>query len=161
MTRTGIRFLTTPLLFVTLLAPATAFAAANDKVSKKAVEVVESAGLNVPDPLTPQNIESLVDEDLVTTNTGRLLVTKSVDLSATCTPASGVLYFLMVDDVPIRSSAVFSRTGVTGQLTGVSADIVAAGSHRIRIGEECTAPGATVSGGTVTQVGITSIIVLP
>jgi hypothetical protein len=67
----------------------------------------------------------------------------------------------MVDDVPIRSSAVFSRTGVTGQLTGVSADVVEAGSHKIRIGEQCAAPGATVSGGTVTQVGITSIIVLP
>ena len=67
----------------------------------------------------------------------------------------------MVDDVPIRSSAVFSRTGVTAQLTGVSADIVAPGTHRIRIGQQCTAPGATVSGGTVTLVGITSIIVLP
>jgi len=56
---------------------------------------------------------------------------------------------------------VFSRTGVTGQLTGVSPDIVAAGAHRIRIGEQCTVPGATVSGGTVTLIGITSIIVLP
>src|SRR5262249_56927135 len=134
---------------------------ANEKVSKNDFEVVESAGLNVPDPLTPQAIESFVDENLVTTHAGRLLVTKSIDLSATCTPASGVLYFLIVDDVPIRSSAVFSRTGVTVQLTAVSADLVAAGSHRIRIGAQCTAPGATVSGGTVTRIGIPSILLRP
>ena len=137
------------------------FAQTDTKASRKDFEVIESAGLNVPDPLTPQNVESFVDENIVTTHAGRLLVTKSIDLSAICTPTSGVLYYLMVDDVPIRSSAVFSRTGLTAQLTGVSADIVAPGTHRIRIGQQCTAPGATVSGGTVTLVGITSIIVLP
>jgi len=135
--------------------------AANERVSKRDFEVVESAGLNVPDPLTPQAIESFVDENLVTTHTGRLVVTKSIDLSATCTPASGVLYYIMVDDTPIRSSAVFSRAGVTGQISGVTAEVVPAGSHRITIGEQCTLPGATVSGGTVTLVGLTSIIVLP
>lgn len=150
------------VLFSTAVSSA-AFAqnAVNDKVSKKQFEVVESAGLNVPDPLTPQTIESFVDENLVTTHAGRLLVTKSIDLSATCTLGSGVLYYLMVDDVPIRSSAVFSRTGVIGQVTGVSTDIVEAGVHRIRIGAQCTAPGGTVNGGTVTLIGITSIIVLP
>jgi len=147
------------VLFVTAVSGG-AFAQ-SEKVSKKDFEVVESAGLNIPDPLTPQTIESFVNEHLVTTQAGRLLVTKSIDLSASCTSTSGVLYYLMVDDVPIRSSAVFSRTGVTGQLTGVSADVVAAGSHLIRIGAQCTAPGATVNGGTVTLIGITSIIVLP
>ena len=130
------------------------FAQSDTKAPKKDFEVIESAGLNVPDPLTPQNVESFVDENIVTTHAGRLLVTKSIDLSATCTPTSGVLYYLMVDDVPIRSSAVFSRTGVT-------ADAVAAGFHRIRVGAQCTAPGATTNGGSVTLVGITSVIVLP
>jgi hypothetical protein len=148
-------------LFVTALSGAAFAQAANDKVSKKDFEIVESAGINVPDPLTPQDIESFVDENLVTTQAGRLLVTKSIDLSSTCTVGTGVLYYLMVDDVPIRSSAVFSRTGVIGQVTGVTADIVEAGSHRIRVGAQCTAPGATVNGGSVTLVGLTSIIVLP
>jgi hypothetical protein len=161
MTRGAIRFLTVPLLSIALLVPATGFAAQNDKLSKKDFEIVVSAGLNVPDPLTPQTIESFVNETIVTTQDGRLIVTKSIDLSATCTPASGVLYYLIVDDVPIRSSAVFSRTGVTGQVSGVTADVVAAGSHLIRIGAQCTLPGATVSGGTVTLVGLTSVIVLP
>jgi hypothetical protein len=147
-------------LLVTAAAGAV-FAQSDTKAAKKDFEVIESAGLSVPNPLTPQNIESFVDENIVTTQAGRLLVTKSIDLSATCTPTSGVLYYLMVDDAPIRSSAVFSRTGVTGQLTGVSADVVAPGPHRIRIGQQCTVPGATVSGGTVTLVGLTSIIVLP
>ena len=148
-------------LLVTVVADA-AFAQSDTKASKKVFEVIESAGLNVPDPLTPQSIESFVDENIVTTSAGRLLVTKSIDLSAICTPTSGVLYYLMVDDVPVRSSATFSRTtGITGQLTGVTEDIVLAGRHHVRVGEQCTLPGATVSGGSVTLVGVTSIIVLP
>ena len=133
-----------------------------EKLTKKDFEIVVTTGLNIPDPLTPQGIETFVDETVVTTQSGKLIVTKSIDLSATCTPTSGVLYYLMVDDTPIRSSTVFSRTtGITGQLTGVTEDVVAAGSHRIKIGEQCTVPGATVSGGSVTLVGLTSIIVLP
>ena len=162
MTRRAIRFLITPLLAIALLVPATAFAGQEAKPSKKDFEIVVSAGLNVPDPLTPQDIETFVNETLVTTQAGRLIVTKSIDLSATCTPVSGVLYYLMVDDTTIRSSAVFSRqNGVTGQLSGVTADVVAAGTHLIRVGVQCTLPGATVSGGSVTLVGVTSVIVLP
>lgn len=143
-------------------ASSSAFAqSGSDKLSKKDFEVVESAGLNIPDPLTPQTIESFVDEDLATTRTGPLIVTKSIDLSATCTAGTGVIYYLMIDDVPIRSSAVFSRTGVTGQVTGVTRDAVPAGSHRIRIGAQCTTPGATANGGTVALIGLTSVIVLP
>jgi hypothetical protein len=123
--------------------------------------VVESAGLHIPDPLVPQAIESFVDEHVTTTRAGRLLVTKSINLSASCSTGDGVLYYLVVDDEPMRSSAVFSRTGVIGQVSGVSADIVEAGFHRIRIGAQCTTPGADVNGGTVTLVGITSVIVLP
>src|SRR5262245_21866045 len=114
MTTRAIRFLTIPLLSLALLAPATEAAAQNDKLSKKDFEIVVSAGLHVPDPLTPQSVETFVNEVLVTTQDGRLIVTKSIDLSATCTQGTGVLYYLMVDDVPVRSSAVFSRTGVTG-----------------------------------------------
>ena len=131
------------------------------KTSPKTFEVIDSAGLSIPDPLTPQSFEHFVDEDLVTTQTGQLVVTKSIDLAATCTVGAGVLYYLMLDDEPIRNSTVFSRTGVSGQISGVTAIDVAAGPHQIRIGEQCTSPGATVSGGTVTRIGITSIIVLP
>ena len=149
------------VLCVTAASSAAFAQSEGDKLSKKDFEVVESAGLHVPDPLTPQTFESIVDESLVTTRSGRLIVTKLIDLSTTCTVGTGVIYFLMVDDVPIRSSAVFSRTGVTGQVTGVTADVVAAGFHRIRVGAQCTTPGATPSGGTVTVIGITSAIVLP
>jgi len=134
---------------------------AGAKASKKSFEVIDSTGLHIPDPLTPQSIEDFVDEDLVTTQAGQLVVTKSIDLAATCTAGTGVLYYLILDDVPIRNSTVFSRTGVTGQISGVTAIDVAAGTHRIRIGEQCTTPGASVSGETVTLIGITSIIVLP
>lgn len=50
---------------------------------------------------------------------------------------------------------------VTAQISGVTTDVVAAGTHHIRIGESCTVPGATVTGSTVSVVGITSVVVLP
>jgi hypothetical protein len=131
------------------------------RMERQELDIVESAGRNIPDPLTPQRIESFLNETVTTSKAGRLLVTKSIELTATCTPTSGVLYFLIVDDVPIRNSAVFSRTGFVGQVSGVTTDIVAAGTHTIRIGETCTVPGATPTGATVTVVGITSVIVLP
>jgi hypothetical protein len=165
-----------PLCAATLIScAATVYAGTNDQAgfaasfakpetngsTKTAPEIIESAGLNVPDPLTPQSIDTFVDEDIATSKAGHLLVTKSVDLTAFCTPTSGVLYFLIVDDVPIRNSAVFSRSNVTAQLTGVTTGIVDAGPHQIRVGERCTQPGAVVTGGSVTVVGVTSVIVLP
>jgi len=160
VTSNNIRTLTAPLLAAVLLILATTAATAQTK--KGGFEIVESAGLNIPDPLVPQSIEGFIDETVTTAKAGQLIVTKSVNLSASCTIAtSGVLYFLMIGDVPLRNSTVFSRDGVVGQLTGVTADIVEAGTHRIRIGQRCTQPGATVNGGTVTIVGITSVIVLP
>ncbi len=160
MIRTNIRMLTAPLLAAMLLVQTATVATA--QAAKRGMEIVESAGLNIPNPLVPQNIEYFVNETVTTAKAGSLMVTKSVNLSASCSIAtSGVLYFLMVDDVPLRNSAVFSRNGVVGQLTGVTTDIVAAGTHRIQIGQACTQPGASVNGGTVTLVGITSVIVLP
>lgn len=131
------------------------------RIARQDLEVIESAGRNIPDPLTPQRIESILNETVTTSQAGHLLVTKSMELTTTCTPTSGVLYFLIVDDVPIRNSAVFSRTGIVGQVSGVTTDAVDAGTHTIRIGQVCTVPGATPSGGSVTLVGITSVIVLP
>lgn len=135
--------------------------AADARVERQDVEVVESAGRNIPNPLTPQRIESYLNESVTTSKAGRLLVTRSLDLSMTCTPESGVLYFLIVDDVPIRNSAVFSRTGIVGQVSGVTTDVLAAGTHTIKVGEMCTVPGAYPSGALVTIVGISSVVVLP
>ena len=135
--------------------------ATNGRIARQDLEVIESAGRNIPDPLTPQRIESYLNETVTTSQAGHLLVTKSMELTTTCTPTSGVLYFLVIDDVPIRNSAVFSRTGIVGQVSGVTTEVVDAGTHTIRVGQVCTLPGATPSGGSVTLVGITSVIVLP
>jgi hypothetical protein len=131
------------------------------RIERPEVEVIESAGRNIPNPLTPQRVESFLNESVTTSKAGHLLVAKSVELTMTCTPTSGVLYFLIVDDVPIRNSAVFSRTGIVGQVSGVTADVVSAGTHIIKIGQSCTVPGATPTGGTVALIGISSVIVLP
>ena len=133
----------------------------NGRIARQDLEVIESAGRNIPDPLTPQRIESFLNETITTTQTGHLLVTKSMELTTTCTPTSGVIYFLIVDDVPIRNSAVFSRTGLAGQVSGVTTDVVAAGTHTIKVGQLCTVPGAWPSGSSVTIVGLSSVIVLP
>ena len=135
--------------------------AIDGRIARRDLEIIETAGRSIPDPLTPQRIESFVNETVTTSTAGHLLVTKSMELATTCTPTSGVLYFLIVDDVPIRNSAVFSRTGIVGQVSGVTTDVVDAGSHTISVGKLCTLPGATPSGGSVTLVGITSVIVLP
>ena len=159
MSRFFTRVFAVPLAATALLSFAIPSVAAAQ--SKKDLEVIETTGRNIPDPLTPQSIESFLDESITTTKAGRLLVTKSMELTTTCTPTSGVLYFLIVDDVPIRNSAVFSRTGIVGQVSGVTTGVVDAGTHTIRVGQVCTLPGATPSGGSVTLVGLTSVIVLP
>ena len=135
--------------------------AVGGRIARQDLEIIESAGRNIPNPLTPQRIESFLDESVTTSTAGYLLVTKSMELTTTCTPTSGVLYFLMVDGVPIRNSAVFSRTGIAGQVSGVTTDIVAAGTHTIAVGETCTVPGAYPSGATVAVIGITSLVVFP
>ena len=135
--------------------------ATNGRIARQDLEVIESAGRNIPNPLTPQRIESFLNETVTTSQAGHLLVTKSMELTTTCTPTSGVIYFLIVDDVPIRNSAVFSKTGIAGQVSGVTTGVVDAGTHTIKIGQVCTVPGATPTGGSVTLVGISSVIVLP
>jgi hypothetical protein len=136
-------------------------APAEGRIERQDIEVVESVGRNIPNPLTPQRVESFVTESVTTSKAGRLLVTKSMDLTTTCTPASGVIYFLLVDDLPVRNSAVFSRTGLAGQVSGVTTDVVEAGTHTIKVGLTCTVPGAYPSGATVAVIGITSVVVLP
>jgi hypothetical protein len=138
-----------------------AAAAIDGQTAKKDLEVIETVGRSIPDPLTPQSIESFLFESFTTSKAGHLLVTKSMEFTTICTPTSGVLYFLIVDDVPIRNSAVFSRTGIVGQVSGVTTDVVDAGIHTIKVGSVCTQPGATPSGGSVTLVGLTSVVVLP
>src|SRR5262245_8987711 len=59
--------------------------AIDERGPKKDLEVIETAGRNVPDPLTPQSIESSVAESVTTSKAGHLLVTKSMELSTTCT----------------------------------------------------------------------------
>jgi hypothetical protein len=133
----------------------------DERLERPEVEVIESAGRNIPNPLTPQRIEYFLTESVTTSKAGHLLVAKSMEITTTCTPTSGVLYFLLVDDVPIRNSAVFSRTGMVGQVSGVTTDVVTAGTHTIKVGQVCTVPGATPTGGSVALIGITSVIVLP
>ncbi|BCS32069.1 hypothetical protein TBR22_A12740 [Luteitalea sp. TBR-22] len=176
MSRTLIRAFASSIVTIALLSPGASIGAAAQetgsalglarpgiaaRIERPATEVVESAGKSIPDPLTAQRTESFLNETITTTRAGRLLITKSMELTTTCTPTSGVIYFLVVDGVPLRNSATFSRTGVTGQITGVTTDIVAAGAHTITVGLTCTVPGAFPSGATVTLIGITSAIVLP
>jgi hypothetical protein len=136
--------------------------ATDARLERPDAEVVESVGRNIPAILVPQRVESFVTDSVTTSKAGHVLVTKSAELTTTCTPASGVIYFLLVDDVPVRNSAIFSRAGLLGgQVSGVTTEVVPAGTHTIKIGLMCTVPGAYPSGATVTVIGISSVIVLP
>ncbi|HTV01599.1 MAG TPA: hypothetical protein VMF13_13710 [Luteitalea sp.] len=133
----------------------------DDRAARQGIEVVESAARFIPLNLTAQRTETMIIDTFTTTKPGRLLVTKSMELSATCTPASGVMYFLILDGVPLRNSTVFARAGFVGQMSGVTTNTVAAGTHTVTVGETCTVPGAYPSGASVTIIGLTTAVVLP
>ena len=65
----------------------------NGRIARQDLEVIETAGRNIPDPLTPQRIESFLNETITTTQTGHLLVTKSMELTTTCIRRAALFTF--------------------------------------------------------------------
>ncbi len=75
-----------------------------------ATEVVTGPGFSVPAVLAPQGDFALINEAVTTSVPGRLLVTKSALVTQSCT-SGGRFYYLTVDGVPLRSSAVYRPDG--------------------------------------------------
>ena len=125
--------------------------------SSKSVAVT-GAGIGLPATLTAQ--AEFLPETIVTPQAGQLLIAKSGAIQLYCNFGEQ-LYFLMVDDVPLRSSVMIVLSGGTdGQITGTTDAVIPAGSHEISIGARCSAPTAVVTGSVATQVSASSVTVL-
>jgi hypothetical protein len=71
--------------------------------------------------------------------------------------------FLVVDGVAVRASAVYRESGapfVSTRLTGVTENVIPAGTHTVAVNGEC--PGTlTFQMGSHYLISNTSVIVLP
>jgi hypothetical protein len=127
-------------------------------------EHVESSGINLPD-LAPQHTENL-NEMITTTTTGRWLISKYFAGYYLCSSPSqaGAWYYVMIDGVPVASTAAFRPYANTYQffdnLTGITDSVIPAGTHTISIGEQCQ-DGYTAGGWGSYVVSHTSVTVLP
>jgi hypothetical protein len=126
-------------------------------------EVVVTEGIR-PTSVTfvPEQLFSGLTQTVVTTRSGRLQISKYFRGSAFCAPSdSAQVYYLLLDDVPVRSSLMFSAGAeyINSHMFGVTEDVVAAGEHQIAIGAECLTgdPG----GFFLTGVSTSSIVVIP
>jgi hypothetical protein len=128
-------------------------------------EHVETAGVNVP-ALNPDRTESGLTETVTTTTSGRWLVSKTFAGYYSCSNPSqaGAWYYLMVDGTPVASTATFRPYSNTilyfDTMTGVTKDVIPAGTHTIAIGEQC-ATGYTAGGWGSYVVSRSSVTVLP
>ena len=128
-------------------------------------DVIVTDGLNTQHDFDIEAVPEALTETVETDRDGRLLISKYVWIqSLNCTPTitNSVLVFITVDDQPVESSFVHVErtTDVDTRLTGVTEEVIAAGSHEVGIGIECGSTAVALDE-TGVQLTNTSIIVLP
>lgn len=132
--------------------------------AKSGHEVVISAGLGVPNPLNPTFKPAAVNESITTTTSGHWLVTKTFVGDLECGGSAGAYYYILVDNVPLRSSVILRPKTTVVQyhdaLVGMSPNIIAAGTHTVGIGAECPAAFPGSNNGFI-NTSISSVTVLP
>jgi len=135
----------------------------SDLEAKASHEVVVTPGLFVPEPLTPQTVYTQVHDTVTTATTGHWLMTKSFIGDPDCSTSVG-LYYILVDGVPVRSSAMARPNSGPNQhfdiMTGVTPNVIDAGVHTVGIGSQC-AGGVSPSGSGVTTSSMSSVTVIP
>jgi hypothetical protein len=91
-----------------------------------------------------------------------LLITNFGSLNIGCS-TPGRLFFLLVDDVPLRSSVFYKDDGtdLSGTLTGTTADVIPAGDHEIALGAQCYAPTTFLGTSSYTGFSSSSVTVIP
>jgi hypothetical protein len=126
---------------------------------------VTTAILGGPFPaytFVPEGIATL-PQTVTSDRPGRWLVSKMFAGSTSCSPGGEALLFLVVDGVAVRASAVYRESGapfVSTRLTGVTENVIPAGTHTVAVNGEC--PGTlTFQMGSHYLISNTSVIVLP
>lgn len=92
--------------------------------------------------------------EFTTTKSGKLLLTMSVRAQFECSNFRGWV-FLILDDSPVAGSAILAPSGTADYRTlqGVTAGVIAAGTHKMDLGGMCE-PGSTWAG--IGQTGVSN-----
>ncbi|MEZ5417798.1 MAG: hypothetical protein R2708_10695 [Vicinamibacterales bacterium] len=114
---------------------------------------------STPPPSPTIDLQSIT-RTVTTTRAGRLYVKMSTSFSnVTCTAGTPMLYVLL-DGVPVPSSALLAGT-FSGYLIGTTASAIPAGAHTVGVGADC--PTGPATGGVIITFGAfqATAIVLP
>lgn len=109
---------------------------------------------------SPTAAQSFTIATLTTTTAGRWALSAVWPVQVDCTSGSNGLVFLMVDNVPIVSTAVWASLGSQNRvpLVGTTPSSIAAGSHTVKVGGSCHA--GSMSGMGVGIGGVVNVTVL-
>ncbi len=123
-------------------------------------EAITGPGASLSADLVVQR--KVVVETVTTATAGQLLVSKFGRFYLDCTEGAR-LYFIVVDDVPLRSSAYYvpDATWLNATLTGTTIDVIPAGDHEIAIGAQCYNPTTHTGGHGLTGFSSSSVTVIP
>jgi hypothetical protein len=154
----------TPILALILFVFAVGNTFAQDKVvvvplmGGSELEAIPGPGLQMPGSLVPTQTQYFTEE-ITSKRSGYWAITKSIGaVSFSCT-SQGRWYYILIDDVPVRSSARYLIGTINGLLmSGVTESVVPSGMHTVRVGSQCN-DGST-SGGSFNHRGISSVIVI-
>lgn len=101
--------------------------------------------LSAPPPAPTIDFQSIT-RSVTTTRAGRLHVQMSSTVTGvTCTAGTPLLYVLL-DGVPVPSSALLAGT-FSGYLIGTTTSVIPAGAHTVGVGADC--PTGPVTGGSI------------
>lgn len=122
--------------------------AESDTLIRSAVEVIPTPGLSVPALTNEYNYTASTAETITSTTVGQWLVSKTFRGYISC-PVSSPIFFLLVDGVPLVSSAIRMANGATESVTlvGATTGQIPTGSHTVAVGGDC--PGETAGGSGV------------
>jgi hypothetical protein len=129
-------------------------------------EIVVSPGVGIASVLTSQLGTTSAHETVVTTTSGRWTISKTVATLAVCAPAAGRLFYITVDGVAMRGTALYAAAAAGGPalsftLVGSDNRTIPAGTHSIDVGGQCLQPTSTFSNVSVLSLSISTVTVTP
>ncbi|MEZ5289365.1 MAG: hypothetical protein R2712_32105 [Vicinamibacterales bacterium] len=133
--------------------------AQSDALVADAVELIATPGRFVPTLVNEFPYTSSTSETITSTVAGQWLVSKTTQALLNC-PSNSPVFFLMVDGVPLVSSAIAiaNNTFTSLTLVGATAGPLPAGAHTVSVGADCLAQ-THISGGITLFTAATVTIV--